>query len=547
VEQATLDPAGQAAGRGAIGPRDRIATLSEALSPARRAPITALLDRADPPAAGDPAWQALVDALSHDFLADFDVTKAHLQEMVRRRMADREMLQAAGRIYQTLRRQPLDRYRDLGDALRQCGIEATAHDFAGQFLFQLMLSELNRRQQLLYQSYLAVHPFPAAADEGARLAHLQPLEALAHRLIAGAEPARLLDWLGIPSDRAGLDGFAMALNKYFFDPYRINFRFTYHCNIQCAHCYNFSGPDMKGKRIDTEAMLRVVRDMPETGMRNMNLTGGEPFMYLDTVLALVGEARKVGVPIVSTYTNGFFARTEENAHKVLGKLKEAGFMNGLGRAEDHIKVSAGVFHQEFLPFGIIINLIRVYREVFAKNIVIDYEVLEDNPDGQKAIEAELRDKGVRDLVDIRFRGVAPIGRGAQFEAELKHEPVDAFHACSFIDEIVFDPDGSVRPCCGMNFDNEGIVVGNVHENGLKNLLIGLENNAILQFIGANPIGRIFDHLDKEPAEQGYANICNLCGDAVGAMTDAQDLKRRLAAYQDYFPFWFTGERLAATV
>lgn len=545
MDQTTLDIAKRAAASGP-SPRERIATLGTTLASARQSAVSSVIDAAEVPTGTDPAWVGLAETLSRDFLSDFDVSNAHLQEMVRRRLVDREMLQAAGQIYQTLRRQPFDRYDNLAAGLKQHKIDKTAHDFASQFLFHLMLTEMNRRQQLLYQSYLVAHPFPEGAVEGERLAHFQPLEQAARHLVASAEPARLLAWLGMPRDQASFDSFAMALNKYFFDPYRINFRFTYHCNIQCAHCYNFSGPDMKGQRIDTEAMLRIVREMPETGMRNMNLTGGEPFMYMDTVLALVSEARKIGVPVISTYTNGFFARTEENARKVLGKLKDAGFMNGLGRADDHIKVSAGVFHQEFLPFEIIINLIRVYREVFAKNIVIDYEVLEDNPDGQREIEALLRDKGVRDLVDIRFRGVAPVGRGAQFEAELTHKPTEEFLACTFIDEIVFDPDGSVRPCCGMNFDNDGIVIGDVHENGLKNLLVGLENNAILQYIGANPIGRIFDHLDKDPAEQGYANICNVCGDAVGSMTDTQNLKRRLAAYQDYFPFWFTGEELAAS-
>jgi len=544
LSKATLSTIDRRSGAPEPTPRQRVAALSSALSDRRRHGLDAVLGGAQPPRGDTSPWIDLAEALGRDFLSDFDVDGGHLQELVRRRLVDGAMLRTAGRIYQALRHRPLAEYPTLADGLRQSGIAASAYDFTREILFQLFVVEINRRLQLIYQAYLARRPFPEHADESGRIAHLQPLAATAHRLIAATDPGRLLRWLGMADDVSALRELTMALNKYFFDPYRINFRFTYHCNIQCAHCYNFSGPGMKGNRIDTDAMLRIVEGMPETGMRNMNLTGGEPFMYMDTVLALVRAARDAGVPIISTYTNGFFARTEENCRKVLGRLADAGFMAGPGARGDHIKVSAGVFHQEFLPFETVITLIRVYREMFGKNIVVDYEVLENDPGVQQVIEEQLRDKGVRDLVDINFRGIAPVGRGTQFEGDLRHRPVDDYPACTFIDEIVFDPDGSVRPCCGMNFGNDGIAIGNLHESGLKALLMGLENNALLQFINANPIGHIFDQVDKDPAAAGYANICNLCNDAVGELQDSQPLKRRLAVYQDYFPFWFEADRFA---
>ncbi len=534
-----------------VGPRtlpgQRIEALLGDLPQARRSALSAVLGEllsTEPPALSDPAWRALVDRLSEDFLADFDVVKPHFQQMIRLlQVSDRSLLQNFIRLYQTLRRVPLGSYPDLGEALRLCGFREEAQVFMRQFLSQLFVISLNGRLQLLYQIYLAGQPFTEDSTEDERRLHFQPLEDLAFRLVRGADPAALLAWLGEDTDSQAVDRFVMTLNKFHFDPYRINFRFTHHCNIQCAHCYNFSGPHMKSERIDTERMLRIVAAMPEARLFNMNLTGGEPFMYLDTVLALVGAARDAGVSEISIYTNGFFAKTEENGRRVLNRLKDAGFMNSLGRASDHIKVSAGVYHQEFLSFDTVINLIRVYREVFGKNVVVDYEVLEDRGDLQDDIRRMLQDKGVADLVDIYFRGITPVGRGAQFDPELKHLPVGNFPACGSINEIVFDPDGSVLPCCGMNFGNKGIAIGSIHDDSLATLLLRMENNPILQYIAGHHIGRIFEHLDKAPAAAGYANICNLCQHALGDLEDSEDLKRRLAPIQDFFPFWMTAERL----
>ncbi len=300
---------------------------------------------------------------------------------------------------------------------------------------------------------------------------------------------------------------------------------------------------MKAERIATERMLAVVEQMPAAGIPNMNLTGGEPFMYQDTILALVAKAREVGVPIISMYTNGFFARTEESGRKVLGRLKEAGFAPKAGTNGDHIKVSAGVYHQEFLQFDTVINLIRAYRGVFGQNISVDYEALEDRPEVQQEIRQMLDQKGISNQVDIIFRGIAPIGRAAQFDPSLRHQPAGKFGACGSIDEIVFDLDGSARPCCGMNFENDGIAIGDIASDGLPTLLGRLQNNAILQFIARNPMGRLFDHIEAEPRAEGYANICNLCEHALGDLKENQDLKRSLSARQDFFPFWLTPESM----
>ncbi len=547
AEQAVLEGTARANAPSPPLPQQRVAALLGELAPARRAaiePALAELLSAMPPDPRGPVWRTLADGLANDLLADFDVSREQIQDMLRLlKIKDRRMVEVFQAFYQRLRQAPLSSYDGLDAAFQRFDTRDLARQFLRQFLLQLFVVVVNRRIQLLYQVYLVGRPFPAEALEDDRPVHFEPLEAAVTALLRRADIPGLIAWLGFAPDRAAVDGFLMALNKFNFDPYRINFRFTHHCNIQCAHCYNFSGPHQKAVRIETDKMLAIVEDMGRTGMPNMNLTGGEPFMYLDTVLALVAKAREVGVPIISMYTNGFFAKTEASGRKVLTRLKAAGFMQEGGAEQDHIKVSAGVYHQEFLSFDTVVNLIRAYRDVFGKNIKVDYEVLENKPEVQDEIRRLLNEKGVANQVDIIFRGITSIGRAAQFDPALTHVKAADHGPCGSIDEIVFDPDGSARPCCGMNFENDGIAIGDIDSADLPVLLKRLQNNPVLQFIARNPMGRIFDYLDETPRPEGYANICNLCEHALGNLTENQALKRALAPQQDYFPFWLTAERV----
>ncbi len=490
-------------------------------------------------------WIELATHLGSRFLDDFQINQHHLKELIRKRIADKAIIDEFGPIYGRINQKPLSAYASLPEALRFCGIDAGKAEFASYFLFDTFLSEINNRLQTLYRIFLSRNPFAEGSSEVERLAHLQSLEPHAYRLLAALEPAKLAAWLGMAHADMAVDDLLMGLSKYYFQQNRVNFRFTYHCNIQCAHCYNFSGPKLKGQSIDTKRMIDIVEGMPKAGIDAMNITGGEPFLYLDTVLELVRAARRNGVSLISMYTNGFFGKTDKQCRDVLGRLKDAGFMNALGRGRDHIKVSAGVFHQEFLSFDTIITLIRVYREIFDCNLVVDYEVLEDQREVEDEVRRKLSKDGVADLVEVRFRGIAPIGRAAQFSAKLKATPADEFKACVFIEELVIDPDCMARPCCGLNFENYGITVGDLAEDDLPAMVMRMQNNPILQFIANRPIGRIFDHVRVAPASEGYANICNLCEHALGELRENEDLKRDLSAFQDFFPFWFAAGKLAS--
>src|SRR5215468_12397396 len=65
------------------------------------------------------------------------------------------------------------------------------------------------------------------------------------------------------------------------------------CNLECTHCINASGPrDPWLKPLPTERALAAIREAEELGVKEIYLTGGEPFLHGDilTLLAAALEA-----------------------------------------------------------------------------------------------------------------------------------------------------------------------------------------------------------------------------------------------------------------
>ena len=144
-------------------------------------------------------------------------------------------------------------------------------------------------------------------------------------------------------------------------------------------------------------------------------------------------------------------------------------------------------------------------------------------------------------MDLTFRNVSPLGRGKDLEGMAFH-PIDT--PCRSIDQIVFDPDGSARPCCGFNNENNGVVIGQLRTHGLRELVKRMQNDPVLQFLARNPLSAIFEHVAKSKSADGYSGDCHLCQEALGDLTNKEPLQAALFDSQQFYPFWFTLARHA---
>lgn len=399
-------------------------------------------------------------------------------------------------------------------------------------LWDLFLGVADARLQQLYRSYLRQNPAPAGSNHDGRIAHLRPLEAEAQAIVDRYEWEWLAGWLDLPRLGITIDRCMQRLSNLAFRTRTVNFRFTYHCNIACRHCYNSSGPSRKSERIPLDRMLAIVAQMPEAGLDRLIITGGEPFLYPGDLIALIGAARAAQVSRISINSNAFWATSDAKVQQVLGQLADAGFMRTPG---DNLKISSGIYHLEFVALERIFTVARNYHAMFGRPLIVDFELA----NGREALREEaterFREAGLLDKVSLAFRTISAVGRAANLEG-LDLEPFD--EPCGVIDEVVFDPDGKVRPCCGLNNENDGVVIGGLETHGLKVLVKRMQNDPLLQHLARKPMSSIYEKLDRDAKPGGYAGVCELCQHAIGDLSDKEPLQAALFAGQRFYPFWF---------
>jgi organic radical activating enzyme len=278
-------------------------------------------------------------------------------------------------------------------------------------LQRLFLQVVDRRLQSLYRQYFAVHAPPAPARHAQKIASLEAVRADAQNIVDSYDWSWLVDWLELERVGETAESTVSRLSNFAFPIGRVNFRFTYHCNITCRHCYNSSGPRLKAQRIALEPMLAMVAQMPSVGIRHLNLTGGEPFLYPQHLTALIAAGRAAKLRGISICTNGYWALNAERTDRMLERLSAAGFMQG---PDDHLKVSSGVYHQEFVAFDRVLTLAQLYYAMFGKSLRVDFELAPGRGlEASEQVQRQVTDAGLAERIHFTFRHVAPLGRGKE--------------------------------------------------------------------------------------------------------------------------------------
>jgi pyruvate-formate lyase-activating enzyme len=435
---------------------------------------------------------------------------------------------------QLLSRRPAGTFADLIQLkIEACGAGADPTPATIRAFRDLFLEIPNEHLQQLYRAHFVACPPAANTSHQDRIAALENVRSAADAVVASFDWPWLAGWLRL--DRiGGTDaGCVRRLSNLAFAVKRVNFRFTYHCNIECRHCYNGSGPNGKRERIGLESMLGIIAQMPEADIPALNLTGGEPFLYTDDLTTLIAAGRAAGLNEISIYTNGFWATTAEKTRQMLNRLAAAGFMHG---RRDHLKVSTGVYHQEFITLDRVALLGRCFHETFGRRLVVDFELPPGSREPSEEVRRSLNVDGLGRCITVSFREAQPLGRGRSLPGTVLRQ-IDS--PCRSIDQLSFDPDGSVRPCCGLNNENLGVKIGATKDHGLRDLVKRMQNDPILQTLGYRPMSAIFDHVQIKQNAMGYAGQCDLCQHALGQLADKEQLQAALFDRQEFYPFWFS--------
>jgi len=399
------------------------------------------------------------------------------------------------------------------------------HDALADAILGVVLQSVDAPLQALYRRHLTDVP---VQPHWARVRSLEHVRAQAFAMVRAHDWAWLARWFG----RDGTEGEAWCLRRLSnlaFACRYLNLRFTYHCNIRCRHCYNDSGPDQRANRLDRERMLALVRQMPAAGIAGLNLTGGEPFLYMEDLLAVVREARRCGVTTIRIFTNGFWARSVEAASDTLTQLQQAGFG---ASPTDLLKVSAGSFHRQFLGDDLVARIGEAHFGIFRRPIEADIEIDPAGDDRAKPVSYWTAASATH--ATVVMREVSSVGRGR----DVAGEGGDGGRTpCRLIDQLAIEPDGACRPCCGLNAQNQGVRIGDAVHQPLRELVKRMQNDPLLQVLATKPMREVFGMVGKAVPVAG--RMCELCQSAVGDLTDREPLLATLQDRQRYYPFWFT--------
>jgi len=132
---------------------------------------------------------------------------------------------------------------------------------------------------------------------------------------------------------------------------------SYQCTNQCRHCLFASSPAWKDW-ISTENLRLLLEEIKRNDryLTGNPFSGGEPFIRPGLLLAGVGIATELGIPVDYAETNAFWCFDEKKTRQVMIRLREKG-LSGM-------MIDVSPFHIEFIPMNRIQTAVQSASEVF---------------------------------------------------------------------------------------------------------------------------------------------------------------------------------------
>jgi len=287
-----------------------------------------------------------------------------------------------------------------------------------------------------------------------------------------------------------------------FRPNYLSFAGTYQCNLNCPHCcVPIEWPD----RLDIKVAVSFLEDAFRYGIRILGLTGGEPFLYPEFVLAICRRAAQLGFQFDKIMTNGVWFKDRSHLESMLHELADTGFTGKLGLSVDK-------FH------GVATEALTVFcltaRRVFDRDNIVSISYASRAPDQGLELVHALADKlaGVIDwsnvlhryllvtpelTITLNWNHLAPVERAERFtggwkairsqESGVRGQqtgPALTPDSCLptpdswFVEDycegpgqaLIVNPRGEVKPCCGFASDLDQLTIGSIHQHSVKQIV-----------------------------------------------------------------------------
>lgn len=278
---------------------------------------------------------------------------------------------------------------------------------------------------------------------------------------------------------------------------------TRRCNAACRHC-GFSSSRNSSETMEVEQARDYLSQAAKIkSIRMTSITGGEPFLFYDRILSIVGYAGSLGLSS-EVVTNSFWAETEKAALARLAELQDRGLVNFVTSADE--------FHTRFIPIERVRNAVQAAAQLGLKVTV----KITHNPASEmtESSAAQILKLAPGPLVSYKTAKLTAAGRA---KGRLSKDQVPfaakAFSGCC--GEVIKFPavnaGGELFPCCG--FGQQNRLVGLTRKAPLFDLLLQMQQNLLFNLLAhAGPAGVWEKIKSRLPGErlQAFGSPCDVC-------------------------------------
>ena len=285
---------------------------------------------------------------------------------------------------------------------------------------------------------------------------------------------------------------------------------TEQCPVGCRHCLSSStmqGSDMPALETHLSWIEQVSR---VDRCKSISITGGEPFLYFQRLLQVVGGCHTCGLH-ANVFTSAYWATDDQRTTRKLQQLAHAGLAN--------ITVSADEYHQESIPLANVARVLNAAKECgISPKVALTYV-----PRGRSAAQVKRdlrRELGRRTLdgVEIEAGGIVKLGRAYELvfpEARPAEQPKLVCNALGPVVQL----DGTVASCCRAPLPaTSPLIIGDLSADDFQPIYRRFLDHPVIPFIQTwgliDMLERLIDEgLAAELAGYGEAReeqMCHLC-------------------------------------
>ena len=315
----------------------------------------------------------------------------------------------------------------------------------------------------------------------------------------------------------------------FFKPTEIIFAGNSSCNLKCAHCYVSRNANFLSVE-EAVRFLHNARNSKNCTIEKIGFSGGEPFLYLDFLEAVIEEAISLDFMFDRLMTNGVWWKDENELEEKLKRIYDAGFDGKIGLSWDY-------FHGQDFEKSVI--FVEKVLEIFGENSLEiqsvvpfdrrdtdfvkrdDNKVLENIKKLAKNLEMNVKNhtgffskKGIIYLENDSNRITVyrtpesfpcSDGRGWKSKKWFKED------YCQGPGQILYvHTSGKIAPCCGFANENERLILGNIKQS-YDEILFNAEANPLLKICFESGLLKFAKKIEKtQDMSRRTDDPCTFC-------------------------------------